>query len=152
MASREEYTTCMTPYMKGAGKPKEERKADMCVGAKLCSGKASNPEEAVKLCEQAAAKAEANPKPPKAKKSSKVCTLKDLEAISICMSASINLSELTTDNMQEVFAKALENCSGAAKKLKVTNAQKQLEKLDPQQLKALETIAKLSKQFEGKIW
>jgi len=46
---RKEYNTCMIPYMKGS-KTKEERKHDMCIGAKICSGKASNEQEAEALC------------------------------------------------------------------------------------------------------
>ena len=53
MASREEYTTCMKPYMSGSGKNREERQAGMCIGAKLCTGKASDLEGAKKLCTEA---------------------------------------------------------------------------------------------------
>ena len=47
--SREDYNACMVPYMTG-NKTKEERQHDMCVGAKICSGKAVTVEEAEKLC------------------------------------------------------------------------------------------------------
>jgi len=40
----------MKPYMTGAGKAPEERKLSFCIGAKLCSGKASNKEEAKQIC------------------------------------------------------------------------------------------------------
>lgn len=143
---RAAYNDCMRPYMTGS-KSKEQRQQDMCIGAKLCTGKAETQEQAVKLCEEAAA----NPKPPKAKKGRKVCTLKDLEAISVCMAENINLSQLTTKNMHEVFSEALEKCSGASRK-KVKSAKQTLETMDPKQIEALETIAKLSKQFEGKQW
>ncbi len=46
---RQEYNACMSPYMKGS-KSKEQRKHDMCIGAKLCSGKASSEQEAEALC------------------------------------------------------------------------------------------------------
>lgn len=49
MASREEYNNCMRPYMTGT-KTKKERQHDMCVGAKVCSGKAKTDEEAEKIC------------------------------------------------------------------------------------------------------
>lgn len=49
MASREEYNNCMRPYMTGT-KTKKERQHDMCVGAKICSGKAKTKEEAEKIC------------------------------------------------------------------------------------------------------
>ncbi len=47
--NREEYNQCMRPYMSGS-KTKEEKQHDMCIGAKVCSGKASSAEEAEKLC------------------------------------------------------------------------------------------------------
>jgi len=47
--TREEYNTCMKPFMAGS-KTKEQRQHDMCVGAKICSGKASSQEEAEKIC------------------------------------------------------------------------------------------------------
>lgn len=48
--SREQYNQCMRPYITGKGKPKEQRKLDFCVGAKICAGRAQNEEEAAKLC------------------------------------------------------------------------------------------------------
>lgn len=61
---RVEYNHCMSPYIRGS-KPKEQRKLDFCIGAKICSGKASSPEEAKTLC------LNAPPKEPKARKSKK---------------------------------------------------------------------------------
>jgi hypothetical protein len=46
---RKEYNQCMVPYMKGS-KPKEQRQLDMCVGAKICSGKAGTEDEAKIIC------------------------------------------------------------------------------------------------------
>jgi hypothetical protein len=46
---REAYNQCMAPYMQGQ-KSKEQRQFDMCVGAKLCTGKASTREEAEQIC------------------------------------------------------------------------------------------------------
>ncbi|HUV76258.1 MAG TPA: hypothetical protein VMW00_06405, partial [Dehalococcoidales bacterium] len=69
MGKREDYTDCMRPYMTGGG---PERKERFCKGAKICSGKAANEEEAARIC----AEASANPKPPKEKRGRKVCTLK----------------------------------------------------------------------------
>lgn len=51
MANREEYNICMRPYMTGS-KPKEQRKLDFCVGAKICSSRAETREEAETLCGQ----------------------------------------------------------------------------------------------------
>ena len=47
---RAAYNACMSPYIKGKGKSKDERKRDFCVGAKVCSGKATTQEEALVLC------------------------------------------------------------------------------------------------------
>lgn len=145
MGKREDYTACMKPYMTGGG---PERKERFCIGAKICSGKAANEPEAAKLCAEAAA----NPKPPKTKRGRKVCTLKDLNAISICLTQNIDLSTLTPENMQKVFSKALQECSGVATAEKVTKAAQVLEALDPEQIKALQTIALLSQQAEGRKW
>lgn len=49
MASREQYNACMRPFITGS-KPKDQRKRDFCVGAKICSGKAETQEEALELC------------------------------------------------------------------------------------------------------
>ena len=53
MASREEYTSCMKPYITGKGKEKEQRRLDFCMGAKICSGKAVDETEAKNLCLEA---------------------------------------------------------------------------------------------------
>ena len=50
MASREIYNKCMSPHMKGKGLTKDERRMKMCIGAKLCTGKASTEKEAIALC------------------------------------------------------------------------------------------------------
>ena len=50
MANREEYNACMRPYLVGS-KPKEQRRLDFCIGAKVCSGKAKTDEEAKALCD-----------------------------------------------------------------------------------------------------
>ena len=49
VVDRKAYNACMRPYMVGS-KPKEQRKYDFCVGAKLCSGKAATETEAGSLC------------------------------------------------------------------------------------------------------
>lgn len=47
---REAYNECMKPHMAGKGKTKEERRVGMCVGAKLCTGKAKTEDEAIRIC------------------------------------------------------------------------------------------------------
>ena len=148
MANREEYNACMRPYLVGS-KPKEQRRLDFCIGAKVCSGKAKTDGEAKKLCDEAAAQPK-NPKPEK--KGRKVCTLHDLEAISVCVTENVKLSSLTTENMQETFAEALKKCSGAKATTRIISAKKVLETLDPQQLRALELIAQMTKEGETRQW
>jgi len=143
---REEYTSCMTPYMKGGGEGRKER---FCVGAKLCSGKAGDEGEAKRLCAEAAA----NPKPPKKKRPKKVCTLKDLEAITTCVVESIDVSSLTQENMGKVFGDALRKCSGGPEaKRRITTAKQAMSTLDPESIKVMESLAKLAKQAEGRKW
>ncbi|MDD5220289.1 MAG: hypothetical protein PHV11_06970 [Candidatus Bipolaricaulis sp.] len=47
---REKYNACMSPYIRGKEKTKEERRLGFCIGAKVCSGKAKTEEEARTLC------------------------------------------------------------------------------------------------------
>jgi len=46
---RTAYNQCMVPHMQGQ-KSKEQRQHDMCVGAKLCTGKVATREEAEQIC------------------------------------------------------------------------------------------------------
>jgi G3E family GTPase len=52
---RAKYNECMRPYLTGS-KPKEQRKSDFCIGAKICSGKAQTREQAAQLCSKTAPK------------------------------------------------------------------------------------------------
>jgi len=63
--SREEYNKCLVPYLRGS-KPKEQRQFDMCIGAKICSGKAKSEDEARQICSLPK-----EPKPPKISKKTK---------------------------------------------------------------------------------
>lgn len=49
MADRERYNQCIRPFITGS-KPKEQRKLDFCIGAKICSGKATDRDEAERIC------------------------------------------------------------------------------------------------------
>jgi len=51
---RQAYNSCIKPYITGTGIPKEERRRNFCIGAKICSSKAKTKEEAKRLCEEAA--------------------------------------------------------------------------------------------------
>lgn len=81
MANRKEYNKCIIPYISGS-KPKEQRKLDFCVGAKVCSGKAKDRAEAERLCSLPK-----EPKPVKARRSkdgAKSCE-KEVLDLSQCM-------------------------------------------------------------------
>jgi len=49
MANREKYNACLSPFIKGKNKSKEQRQLDFCIGAKVCS-KGVSREEAERLC------------------------------------------------------------------------------------------------------
>lgn len=101
MGTREEYTTCMKPYMTGGG---PERKERFCQGAKICSGKAATKEEAARLCAEAAA----NPKPAaNTGTRSRKCKIvaPDMAA---CVIEALGGSEISQANLTTAIAK----CSG----------------------------------------
>ncbi len=99
MSKREDYTTCMVPFMKGGG---PDRKQRFCIGAKICSQKANTEEEAVKLCAEAAA----NPKPPKTKRTRK-CAI-DTNALATCVIKELDGSEINLSNLTSIIA----SCTG----------------------------------------
>ena len=68
MGSREAYNSCMKPHISGKH---EDRKMDFCIGAKICSGKAKDEDEARRLCLLPKEAKEAKGK--KGKKSPKTC-------------------------------------------------------------------------------
>ncbi len=102
---RKAYTSCMTPHMKGTGKTKEQRQNDMCIGAKLCTGKASTHEEAERLCAEQAK----IPKPFKAKGARGKCRI-ELSNLASCLSTTLSLEGLTPDNLAPRLAAALQTC------------------------------------------
>ena len=63
MATREEYTSCVAEGMRGKKLSVGERRLEFCTVAKLCSGKAEDREEAIRLCNE--------PKPEKAPRARK---------------------------------------------------------------------------------
>lgn len=111
MASREEYNACMRPYITGS-KPKEQRKLDFCIGAKLCSGKAADREEAERVCSL--------PKEPKPEKKSqpkrgKSCE-KEAIALSQCMmdyfeQHNLYKQAVNINTVQAAIMNALVECS-----------------------------------------
>lgn len=102
-----EYTQCMIPYMKGTGKTKEQRQRDMCIGAKLCSGKASTREEAEQIC------INQPPKEPKPRRSSGRSI--DPAKLATCVSGSLELSGLTVENLTARLELAITHCNTGGK-------------------------------------
>ena len=86
--------------MRGS-KSREERRDAMCIGAKLCTGKAQTREEAEKLCAEAALV----PKPPK--KARGRCKI-DAAALAACIVESLNGEEITRAKLAPIIA----TCSG----------------------------------------
>ncbi len=68
---RQAYNSCMSPFIRGTGKSKEDRQMDFCIGAKICTGKAKDEKEARLICEQ--------PKAPKPEKTGKRRSKKSAE-------------------------------------------------------------------------
>lgn len=95
------YNQCMSPYMSGQGLSKEERKLNMCVGAKLCTGKAKDEAEAQQICAEAAVEAAANPEPAKARKKSKKV---DPRELATCIITELDGSGVTHDSLMKSIA------------------------------------------------
>lgn len=47
---RKAYNQCLLPYMKAPAEDQAERRLHFCIGAKVCSGKSANEEEARAAC------------------------------------------------------------------------------------------------------
>lgn len=98
--NREEYRSCISPYITGS-KPKEQRRLDFCVGAKICSGKTKDREEAERLCKEAAK----IPKPSRAtgsrKRSPKTCE-REVREIANCMVKNIDMNLASNINSVEM--------------------------------------------------
>ncbi len=92
----------MTPFMTGKGKTPEQRKMDMCVGAKICSGKAATEAEAQQICIN---------QPPKEPKAKKVKGSIDTAGLATCVARSVELKDLTAENFPGRLETAITHCS-----------------------------------------
>lgn len=101
---RANYSSCMTPYMKGLGKTKEQRQRDMCVGAKICSGKASTEAEAEQIC------INQPPKEPKPRRSRSGKCVIDPKMVT-CIASNLELAHLTVDNLPARLEAAVAHCT-----------------------------------------
>ena len=108
MTTREEYNTCMKPYISGAGKPPEERKLGFCIGAKMCSGKARTSEEAKTICLNAPPK---EPKPRKGRKRSERLNCgQDMAELATCVTKNLNMDDMTATSFRLILAETLLKC------------------------------------------
>lgn len=105
MASRKEYTSCIRPYITGS-KPKEQRKLDFCVGAKICSGRAKTREEAIEICSRPK-----EPKPAKASRKKGQSCEKEVLELSQCMVEHIDMNLASNINsVGTAIANAMAAC------------------------------------------
>lgn len=97
---RTKYNTCMRPHIIGS-KPKEQRKLDFCVGAKICSGKAKTKEEAELICKEAASL----PKPARSsrrKRGTVQSCEREVREVAQCMVDKIDMNLASNINSIEV--------------------------------------------------
>ena len=104
MTKQEEYRSCMSTHLKGkTGLSKEERTLQFCISSRICSGKASNEEEARRLCAEAAAQ----PKPVKVKSTKRSKAL-DPHTTAVCVVERLSGQTATIESL----AGALAQCTG----------------------------------------
>lgn len=88
---QEDYRACMAEGLRDKkGLSKEERQRLFCVQSLLCSEKAKSEEEAIGICSQ--------PKPPKAKRTAKICTPESIASLTQCL---IQNTDFTSTNPLE---------------------------------------------------
>ncbi len=143
MASREEYNQCIRPYMTGTGKTREERQRAMCIGAKLCTGKASTEAEADKICR------ELPPKEPKTTKTVRRTGARchtQASEVSACLLGKLEAIDLSTTSLKDTLGDMLSEClcGSKPKVTKAQKAQKAYEAMSEQEKEALRTIAEVS--------
>lgn len=141
MASREEYNACITPYMTGKGKTREERQRTMCIGAKLCTKKAATEEEADKICQEAPSKPI---KSATVKRGTKKC-FTQVEPITSCLLGKIETIDLSKVKLSDILGDMVSVClCGSKPKItRAKKAEKEYEAMTEDQKAALQTIAEV---------
>ncbi len=141
---RAEYNSCMSKFIKGSGIDKEERKLRFCVGAKICSKKASNEQEAIELCNLP--KPVKEPKPTKRRGGKANCEA-DMSKVATCLVGKISPST-TADDIIKILVKC--HCGKNPTRVysgDVANAQVADEKLNKEKEQTLALIAQLQGQY-----
>ena len=139
MPDRTAYNKCMKPWMSGGG---EDRRLRFCIGAKICSGRTNNEEEARRIC-----LTEPKKEPSTGKKRGSCNT--NMAELATCTIAKIDLDMVTPENFEKVLSEALQECScGKIKKpKKPSRMQSVMKKMTPEHLEALEAIAMVSEAY-----
>jgi len=90
----------MSPYITGS-KPKEQRTLDFCVGAKMCSGKASSEDEARQICSLPKDPSEVKPKKTRGR-----CKV-DIVALTGCIIETLDDTEITQAKLAAIISGCL---------------------------------------------
>ncbi len=98
---RKAYNECLSPWIKGKGIDKEERKLRFCTGAKVCSGKAKDEKEAIELCKLP--KPVKEPKPTKRRGGKANCEA-DMSKVAACIVGKVT-ANTTTDDIIKILVK-----------------------------------------------
>lgn len=134
---RASYNRCMGPYM--AGKTNAaERQAAMCIGAKLCTGKALDERAAQKLCDEAALL------PKKPKPIRKNCA-NNMIALAKCLGGKIT-GETSVEDLHKYLVECA--CGGLVSKAKIKRAAIEL---NPDHKQALDTLAQMALEYGTKV-
>lgn len=136
-----DYTNCMKPWMKGA-KEIDGVKA-MCVGAKMCTGKARSQDEAIAICKSQPAAA---PRSGRAVKGAKC--MANLDQYVECFMSKINFE---ADDMEEEIKKAISSCICGTKVTKISKKNKAEEVLNSMPPGAIEALGALKGMWEPKV-
>ncbi len=102
---RVKYNSCISSHLKGKKFSREERKLEFCISSKLCSGKSSNRDEAIRICNQ--------PQDPNDLKSPKRHRAKgmNIDKMSRCLVGNIDLNKVNNPaSVEQAFADALTEC------------------------------------------
>lgn len=129
---RTAYNDCMKPWMSGQRGGNLPQQSRFCVGAKLCSGKASSEEEALQICQTTAS----HEKAPRRTKKNRC--IEDAHSVAECLINKLATGkEITFEAMEE----AVLTCVCKHKK---TRMQKAVENLSEEEMDALAQVALIS--------
>jgi hypothetical protein len=127
-----EYTDCMKPWMQG---PKElaPGASAMCVGAKMCTGKAKNQQEAIQICQE-------TPQKPATKKgmTKGAKCVANLDEYVECL---LSKMDFNSGDLKGELRKSVADCFCGRAATKKEKARKVLEAIPEEALQALASIS-----------